>query len=118
VVTTFLVMTALGAASVLLGLRGFQGRVKRMPSDTALNNHSAHVLLGGALFLMGLLGLVPAPDLARALILVPLLVLLALGLYSHFIRPPRWTQPRWQQQLDDEVRSSRKLARDARRARR
>ena len=117
-VTTFVVMTALGAGSVLLGVRGFQGRAPRMPSDTTLNNHSGHVLLGGALFLMGLLGLVEAPDLVLALIVVPMLVLLVLGLYSHFIRPPRWTQPRWQRELDDDVRRFRKLAREARKGRR
>jgi hypothetical protein len=114
---TAIAVTALGAAGVVLGVLGLQGRRARMPSDTNLHNHSAHVLFGSALVGMGLISLLKAHPVAVGVLALPMLASLVLGLYAYFVRPPRWFQPRWQREIDDDERRSREMDRQHRRSR-
>jgi hypothetical protein len=100
-------MTCLGALGVVAGSLGLRGRLARLPSDVPLNNYSAQLLLGGALLGMGLVVLLEGSPIAGVLAL-PTAGLLVLGLYASLIKPPRWTQPQWQRDMDDDERRSRR----------
>jgi hypothetical protein len=99
VVTTALVMTALGIVSVGIGTLGLRGRLARVPSTTLVRNYAAQVLLGGGLVGMSLIGLLEGHVALVALLTLPTLALMGLGFYTALVRPPRWLQPQWQRDL-------------------
>jgi hypothetical protein len=97
-----------GVLSLVMGVLGLQGRLARLPADTALHNYSAQALCGGALIGMGVVLLLERHPAIAGVLTLPTVVLLVLGLYASFIRPPRWSQPTWQRDMDDQERRSRR----------
>ena len=97
-----------GVLSLVMGTLGLQGRLARRSSGDGLHDYSAQTLLGGALVGMGLIGLLDRYPVIVGVLALPTVVSLVVGLYASFIRPPRWTQPTWQREMDDEERRSRR----------
>jgi hypothetical protein len=99
-VTTALVVLALGAGSVVLGVLGLRGRLPRVPITTMARVYAMQVLVGGALVGMGLIVLLEDHTAVAGLLLLPTLVLAGLGIWTAIFRAPRWLEPQWQRDFE------------------
>jgi hypothetical protein len=99
-VTTALVVLALGVVSLVIGVLGLRGRLARVPITTMARVYALQVLVGGALVGMCLIVLFEDHAAAAGLLLVPTLVLVGLGFYTALFRAPRWLEPQWQREFE------------------
>ena len=89
---------------LISGAMGFSGKFLRMDSRAFMGNFTAQLLFGLALLGAAALSLLKEGSTAADLVGLPVVLLFALGLWSLFVRPPRWLQPAWQREMDDEDR--------------
>ena len=106
-VRSTVIVTVVGLFILGSGLLGLSGKALRMGSNSFMGNFTAQALCG-----VTVLGLVLVTSLGEgspvaAVLIVPVVAALFLGLWSLFVRPPRWLQPAWQREIDDAERRSR-----------
>lgn len=107
-VTSTVVMLLIGLFALTVGLVGLSGKALRVRSGTFMGNFTAQALFGAAI-----VGMVVATSMdedspvAGGLALVVVAMFL-LGMWSLFVRPPKWLQPTWQREMDDADRRSRR----------
>jgi hypothetical protein len=96
-VTTALWVIALGIAGIVVGTLGLLGRLWRVAATTLVRNYAAMVPMGGFLVGMSLIGLLGGEEhpLAVALLILPTLAALGLGVWTYLVRLPRWMEPQW-----------------------
>jgi hypothetical protein len=100
VTTPTLVALGLGLFCVVGGALGLGGRLLRIPSSTLVGNYTAQFLCGWAFLGAAVIAAFHGRSEAVSWVSVPTIAALGIAFYAFSVRPQRWIQPQWQQEMD------------------
>ena len=112
--TTYVVVTVLGAVGLVTSVPAYLGHGKRVPTSFSVSNYTALVLMSGAMLGLGLMGLLRSLPLLAGVLGLTSTAMLVLSMWAPFVRPPRWLEPRWQREMDEAERRAIRSRRERR----